>query len=71
MTIPQEVAALLPVFLIVTLAQYPLFQSDGTVISAVIVPSGLTSAEPSVPLFSSLCDPAPQASRLHASEAEM
>ncbi|WP_437617271.1 hypothetical protein WMF20_08975 [Sorangium sp. So ce834] len=71
MTIPQDVVALLPVFLIVTLAQYPLFQSDGTVSSAVIVPSELTSAEPNVPLFSSLCEPAPQAIRLHANEAEM
>ncbi|XXX82830.1 hypothetical protein WMF30_11885 [Sorangium sp. So ce134] len=70
MTKPHELVWAVPEFLIVTLAQYPLFQSDGTVISAVIVPSGLVNAELNEPPSSSPLVPAPQASRLHAKDAE-
>ncbi|KYF71865.1 hypothetical protein BE11_25210 [Sorangium cellulosum] len=65
---PVVRAALL--FVTVTLAQYPLPQSDGSVIWASIVPSALSNAECKESPSSLPEVPGLQASRKHANEAE-
>ncbi|KYF70533.1 hypothetical protein [Sorangium cellulosum] len=66
----QPVVTVELLFVIVTLAQYPLPQSDGSVSKASIVPSALSNPERKESLCSSPGPPGLHASRKHANEAE-